>query len=212
MRHRSTFDQQSDRVGLVLLPGGEAWIAAGECLDLGAVVRGNADTRPVAGLHGRGAGVQLPRPCRPARWRETDVPLRGSCACVLPQRQDEARPRVPDPALIWIDGAGLDRPPRRLGPKSRDRHDGLRVDAVLAQAQVGAGDRVGGPGSAHPDPELVDAVTRKLMRFGSVVFSIRNSIIGMRSKTSEVSSSVVYTATIAWSVGAAGRPPGPASQ
>jgi hypothetical protein len=41
------------------------------------------------------------------------------------------------------------------------------------------------------------------MRFGSVVFSIRNSIIGMRSQTSEVSSSVVYTATIAWSVGEA---------
>ena len=39
------------------------------------------------------------------------------------------------------------------------------------------------------------------MRFGSVVFSISNSIIGMRSQTSEVSSSVVYTATIAWSVG-----------
>ena len=36
------------------------------------------------------------------------------------------------------------------------------------------------------------------MRFGSVVFSIRNSIIGMRSQTSEVSSSVVYTATTAW--------------
>src|SRR5918995_359876 len=33
----------------------------------------------------------------------------------------------------------------------------LRVDAVLAEAQVGAGDRVGGAGSAHPDPELVDA-------------------------------------------------------
>src|SRR5687768_16016059 len=69
----------------------------------------------------------------------------------------KARPRVPDPALIWIDGAGLDRPPRRLGPKRRDPHDGLRVDAVLAEAQVGAGDRVRGPGSAHPDPELVDA-------------------------------------------------------
>src|SRR5687767_8703993 len=27
---RSTFDQESDRVGLVLLPGGEAWIAAGK--------------------------------------------------------------------------------------------------------------------------------------------------------------------------------------
>ena len=43
------------------------------------------------------------------------------------------------------------------------------------------------------------------MRFGSVVFSIRNSIIGMRSQTSELSSSVVYTATIAWSVGEAGK-------
>src|ERR671918_2043967 len=53
----STFDQQSDRVGLVLLPGGEAWIAAGKRLDLGPVVRGNADTWPVAGVHGRGAGV-----------------------------------------------------------------------------------------------------------------------------------------------------------
>jgi len=37
---RSTFDQQSDRVGLVLLPGGEAWSAAGKRFDLGAVVRG----------------------------------------------------------------------------------------------------------------------------------------------------------------------------
>jgi hypothetical protein len=36
-----------------------------------------------------------------------------------------------------------------------------------------------------------------------VVFSRRNSIIGIRSQTSEVSSSVVYTATIAWSVGGA---------
>jgi hypothetical protein len=35
---RSTFDQQSDRVGLVLLPGGEAWIAAGKRLDFGAVL------------------------------------------------------------------------------------------------------------------------------------------------------------------------------
>ncbi len=31
------------------------------------------------------------------------------------------------------------------------------------------------------------------MRFGSVVFSIRNSIIGVMSQTSELSSSVVYT-------------------
>src|ERR671918_1893893 len=45
---RAAFDQQSDRVGLVLLPGGEAWIAAGKRLDLGAVVRGNADSWPVA--------------------------------------------------------------------------------------------------------------------------------------------------------------------
>src|ERR671919_1435712 len=89
--------------------------------------------------------------------RETDIALRSARAGVLPEGEDEARPRVPDPALIWIDGAGLDRPPRRLGPKSGDRHDGLRVDAVLAQAQVGAGDRVRGPGSAHSDPELVDA-------------------------------------------------------
>ena len=113
----STFDQQSDRVGLVLLPGDEAWIAAGKGLDLGAVGRGNADAWPLAGPHGRGAGVQLPRPCRPARLRETDVALRSTRAGVLPQRQDEARSRVPDPALIWIDGAGLDRPPRRLGPE-----------------------------------------------------------------------------------------------
>jgi hypothetical protein len=49
---------------------------------------------------------------------------------------------VPDPALIGIDGAGLDRPPLRLGPKRGDRHGGLRVDAVLAQAEVGAGERV----------------------------------------------------------------------
>jgi hypothetical protein len=41
---RSAFDQQSDRVGPVLLPGGEARIAAGKCLDLGAVGRGDADT------------------------------------------------------------------------------------------------------------------------------------------------------------------------
>src|SRR5919106_3047954 len=41
---RSTFDQESDRVGLVLLPGGEAWTAAGERLDLGPIVRGNPDT------------------------------------------------------------------------------------------------------------------------------------------------------------------------
>jgi hypothetical protein len=33
MCHRPTFEQQSDRVGLVLLPGGEAWIAAGDGLD-----------------------------------------------------------------------------------------------------------------------------------------------------------------------------------
>jgi hypothetical protein len=46
-------EQQSDRVGLVLLPGSEAWIAAGKGLDLGAVGRGNADTWPVAGAHGR---------------------------------------------------------------------------------------------------------------------------------------------------------------
>jgi glutathione S-transferase len=30
---RPTFDQQSDRVGLVLLPSGEAWIAAGKGRD-----------------------------------------------------------------------------------------------------------------------------------------------------------------------------------
>jgi hypothetical protein len=39
----------------------------------------------------------------------------------------------------------------------------------------------------------------------AVVFSIRNSIIGMRSKSSAVSSSVVYTAMIAWSVGEPGK-------
>src|SRR5688572_3628921 len=70
----------------------------------------------------------------------------------------KARPRVPDPALIWIDGAGLDRPPRRLGPKRRDPHDGLRVDAVLAEAQVGAGDRVRGPGCLS-DERSVHALT-----------------------------------------------------
>ena len=43
------------------------------------------------------------------------------------------------------------------------------------------------------------------MRFGSAAFSIRNSIIGMRSQTSEESSSVVYTAMIAWSVGELGK-------
>ena len=43
------------------------------------------------------------------------------------------------------------------------------------------------------------------LRFGSVVFSIRNFIIGIRSQTSELSSSVVYTATIAWSVGEPGK-------
>jgi hypothetical protein len=43
------------------------------------------------------------------------------------------------------------------------------------------------------------------MRFGSVVFSRRNSIIGMRSHTSEASSSVVYTAMTAWSVGEPGK-------
>ena len=48
---RSAFDQESDRVGLVLLPGGEAWIAAGKGLDLGPVVRGNADAWPVASAH-----------------------------------------------------------------------------------------------------------------------------------------------------------------
>ena len=106
---RSTFDQESDRVGLVLLPGREARIAAGKGLDLGPVVRGNADAWPVGGSQGRCAGVQLPGPCRPARLRETDIPLRSARAGVLPQRQDEAGPRVPDPALIWIDGAGLDR-------------------------------------------------------------------------------------------------------
>ena len=74
---RPTFDQQSDRVGLILLPGGEARIAAGKGLDLGAVGRGNADTRPVAGAHRRGAGVQLPRPCRPASLSETRIALCG---------------------------------------------------------------------------------------------------------------------------------------
>jgi NADH dehydrogenase len=34
----------------------------GKSLDLGAVICGNADTWAVAGSHGRGAGVQLPRP------------------------------------------------------------------------------------------------------------------------------------------------------
>ena len=102
MRHPIDLCQESDRVGLVLLPGGEVWIAAGKGLDLGAVVRGNADTWAVAGSHARGAGVQLPRPCRPARLSETAVPLRRAHAGVLPQRQDEARPRVPDPALTRI--------------------------------------------------------------------------------------------------------------
>ena len=37
------------------------------------------------------------------------------------------------------------------------------------------------------------------------MFSIRNSIIGMTSQTSEVSSSVVYTATSRWSVGELGK-------
>jgi hypothetical protein len=83
------FDQQSDRVGLVLLPAGEARIAAGKGLDLGPVVRGNADTWPVARSHGRGAGVQLPRPCRPARLREADITLRRARAGVLPHGQDE---------------------------------------------------------------------------------------------------------------------------
>src|ERR671918_1941492 len=119
----STFDQQSDRVGLVLLPGGEVWIAAGKRLDLGAVVRGNADAWAVARSHRRGASVELPGPYRPARLREPDIALRCARAGVLPQGQDEAGPRVPDPALTRIDGAGLDRPPRRLGPKRRDRHD-----------------------------------------------------------------------------------------
>ena len=49
---------------------------------------------------------------------------------------------MPDPALIWIDGAGLDRPPRRLGPEGRDRHDRLRVDAILERDV----DLVGQPG------------------------------------------------------------------
>src|ERR671918_1863942 len=53
----SAFDQQSDRVGLVLLPGGEVRIAAGKGLDLGPVVRGNADAWAVAGPRCRGAGV-----------------------------------------------------------------------------------------------------------------------------------------------------------
>ena len=53
------------------------------------------------------AATSLPS-CASARLRETDIPLRRSRARVLPQRQDEARPRVPDPTLIWIDGAGLE--------------------------------------------------------------------------------------------------------
>jgi hypothetical protein len=36
----ATFEQQNDRVGLVLLPGGEGWIAAGKGLDLSASVVG----------------------------------------------------------------------------------------------------------------------------------------------------------------------------
>jgi hypothetical protein len=48
MAARPTFEQEGDRVGLVLLPRGEVWVAAGKRLDLGAVVRGNADTRAVA--------------------------------------------------------------------------------------------------------------------------------------------------------------------
>jgi hypothetical protein len=47
------------------------------------------------------------------------------------------------------------------------------------------------PDLRTPTRNLQMPVTRKLMRFGSVVFSIRNSIVGMRSQTSELSSSVV---------------------
>ena len=57
--------------------------------------------------------------------READIALRSARAGVLPHGQDEARPGVPDPALTRIDGAGLDRPPRRLGPERRDRHYAL---------------------------------------------------------------------------------------
>ena len=168
MRHRIGLDQQSDRVGLVLLPGGEAWIAAGKGLDLGAVVRGNADTRPVAGSHAAAPVFSCHVPCRPARLRETDIALRGARAGVLPQGQDEARPHVPDPALTRIDGAGLDRPARRLGPKRGDRHRyaltpslrRLRSALVIVSVE---------PDRRTPTRNLYTPVTRKLMRFGSVV-------------------------------------------
>jgi hypothetical protein len=82
---RANSDQQSDRVGLVLLPGGEAWIPAGKRLDLGAVGRGNADTRPVAGSRSRSAGIQLRGSCRPARLPETRIALCGpGCGPSLP--------------------------------------------------------------------------------------------------------------------------------
>src|SRR5262245_32082104 len=81
------------------------------------------------------------------------VALCGARPRVFPGRHDEARLGVPDPALARVHKPGVYQILVWLGPDRIDGHlSPLSVDAVFAQAQVGAGDRVGGPGSAHPDP------------------------------------------------------------
>jgi hypothetical protein len=92
---------------------------------------------------------------------------------------------VPHPALPGVHRPGLDRPLGRPRPEAEYGH-GYAFTPSVRRLRSALSDRVRGAGPAHPDPELVDPVTRKLMRFGSVVFSIRNSIIGIRSQSSEV--------------------------
>jgi hypothetical protein len=82
----SIFDQQSDRVGLVLLPGGEAWIAAGKRLDLGAVVRGHADTWPVATSHRRLIRRHTIRERLNAKLRQVKANLRRMRHLPIPEQ------------------------------------------------------------------------------------------------------------------------------